>query len=120
MKVYYNSACPLCDAGIESQRCRMAEHGTTPIEWIDVHANPGRVLEVGADLAQVRERLHVKTADGAVCVGADALGILFERTPGQQWLAKLLRHPLAHPFAVGAYNAFARCLYLWNRSRGRW
>ena len=119
MKVYYNSACPLCNAGIENQRCRMIAQGET-VEWLDVHTDPGRVTEVDADLACVRERLYVKTSDGAVHVGADALAALFARTRGQRWLAKLLKLPLVHALGVLAYNGFARCLYLWNRSRRRW
>jgi predicted DCC family thiol-disulfide oxidoreductase YuxK len=118
VKVYYNSACPVCRAGIENQRCRM--DGTTAVEWLDVHADPGKVKEVGASLPRVRERLHVKTADGVVHIGADALAALFAQTPGRKWLATLLRLPGVHALAVVAYNGFARCLYLWNRSRRRW
>ena len=120
MKVYYNSACPLCNAGIESQRCRMTAQGEKGVEWLDVHAEPARVTEVNADLPCVRERLYVKTPDGTVHVGADALAALFAETRGQRWLAKLLKLPIIHPLAVLAYNGFARCLYLWNVSRRRW
>jgi predicted DCC family thiol-disulfide oxidoreductase YuxK len=120
VKVYYNSACPVCNAGIENQRCRMTGQGVKDVEWLDVHSEPGRVTEVDADIARVRERLHVKTPDGAVHVGADALAALFARTRGQRWLAKLLELPVIHPLGVLAYNCFARCLYLWNVSRRRW
>lgn len=49
--VYYNSACPVCVAGITSQREKMQ---ACNIQWIDVHNNPAAVLEVGADLEFVR------------------------------------------------------------------
>jgi predicted DCC family thiol-disulfide oxidoreductase YuxK len=117
VKVYYNSACPVCKAGIENQRCLMPG---TAVEWLDVHADPQKVAEIGSDLPRVRERLHVKTDDGVVHVGADALAVLFMETKGRKWLARLLRNSLLHPVGVLAYNGFARCLYLWNRSRGRW
>ncbi|MGH8588498.1 MAG: DUF393 domain-containing protein, partial [Gammaproteobacteria bacterium] len=36
-KVYYNSACPVCNAGIKDQRRRMEACGIEGIEWVDVH-----------------------------------------------------------------------------------
>ena len=71
-KVYYNSACPVCNAGIKDQRRRMEACGIKDIQWIDVHAHPEAVEEIGAPLEQVRERLHVRSADGQLSVGADA------------------------------------------------
>jgi predicted DCC family thiol-disulfide oxidoreductase YuxK len=119
-KVYYNSACPVCDAGIKDQRARMAACGATDVEWIDVHAEPARAAEVGATLEEVRERLHVREDDGSVGVGAEAFARLWERTAGQGWLASLVRLPILSTLARLAYNAFARGLYRWNRARGRW
>jgi len=119
-KVYYNSACPVCRAGIEDQRCRMAAQGVADVEWLDVHANPELAKEVGAGLETVRERLHVRRADGSLGVGIDAFTELFAKTRGQGWLARLLALPLVRPLAGLAYNGFARGLYRWNRAKGRW
>jgi predicted DCC family thiol-disulfide oxidoreductase YuxK len=119
-KVYYNSACPVCNAGIKDQRRRMEACGIEDIEWVDVHANPEAVSEVGASLEQVRERLHVKDSDGQLNVGADAFMCLWSQTRGQRRLAKLLRLPVLKQLTHLAYNLFARLLYRWNRTRGRW
>jgi predicted DCC family thiol-disulfide oxidoreductase YuxK len=119
-RVYYNSACPICKAGIESQQCRMAAQEISDVEWLDVHTHPEFAREVGAELEFVRERLHVKAPDGSLRVGADALATLFERTRGQQWLARLLHFPVLRSFAHWAYNRFARLLYRWNRKRRHW
>ncbi|HEV7928668.1 MAG TPA: DUF393 domain-containing protein [Nitrosospira sp.] len=119
-KVYYNSACPVCDAGIKDQRQRMAACGVKDVEWIDVHAHPEAVEEVGAPLEQVRERLHVKAEDGRLDVGADAFTRLWSKTPGQRWMAKLLRLPVIRQITRLVYNAFARLLYGWNRAKGHW
>jgi len=119
-KVYYNSACPVCNAGIKGQRERMEACGSGAVEWIDVHNNPQAVREVGADLETVRETLHVKTADGTIAKGADAFAALWSRTRGQHWLATLVRLPLLHALAQFAYKIFARLLYRWNRSKGHW
>jgi predicted DCC family thiol-disulfide oxidoreductase YuxK len=118
--VYYNSACPVCRAGIDGQRERMRAGGVVDVEWIDVHRDPRAVEQLGASLARVRERLHVRDADGRIHVGTDALAALFLRTPRQHRLGRALRAPCVRPLARLAYNAFARALYLWNRARRRW
>lgn len=119
-RVYYNSACPVCNAGIKSQRERMEACGAVDVQWIDVHNNPQAVAEVGADLETVRETLHVKTADGEIARGADAFAALWSRTQGQGWLAALVRLPLLHAPAQLAYKGFAWLLYRWNRGKGHW
>jgi predicted DCC family thiol-disulfide oxidoreductase YuxK len=120
IEVYYNSACPVCKAGIADQQCRMAAQGADGVAWLDVHADPKLVNEVGAELETVRERLHVKTADGVVHVGADAFAVLFAQTKGQKWLGRLLSLPLLRSIGKVFYNVFARGLYRWNRAKGRW
>jgi predicted DCC family thiol-disulfide oxidoreductase YuxK len=119
-KVYYNSACPVCRAGIEGQRERMAACGATDVEWIDVHSQPERAAEVGAPLEAIRERLHVKEDDGSIGIGVDAFERLWSRTRGQRWLAALARIPGLRQLGQLAYNAFARWLYRRNRAKGRW
>ncbi len=130
--VYYNSACPVCRRGIEWQQGQMS---TCEIEWIDVHASPDAVAQIGAgfgrdnfessglesaDLESVRERLHVRDAQGRVLIGADAVAFVMERTPGQRWLGRFASLPMIRPAMRWAYDVFARVLYRWNRSKGRW
>ena len=118
-KVYYNSLCPVCRAGVESQRRRMAAAGA-PAEFCDISQHPESLLEIGAELEAVRERLHVREADGTLAIGADAFTALARATPGQGWLARLGALPLVKPLLRLAYNAFAAWLYRWNRRHGRW
>lgn len=119
-KVYYNGACPVCNAGIKDQRQRMEACGIKDIEWVDVDANPDAVSEVGASLEQVRERLYVKDADGELNIGADAFTRLWSQTPNQRWFASLLRLPVLKQLTHLAYNVFARLLYQWNRAKRHW
>ncbi|SHL89525.1 Predicted thiol-disulfide oxidoreductase YuxK, DCC family [Nitrosospira sp. Nsp11] len=119
-KVYYNSACPVCNAGIKDQRKRMEASGIKDIEWVDVHAHPEAVDEIGTPLEQVREQLHVRSADGQLSVGADAFARLWSQTPGQRWLAALLRLPVFRQLTQLAYNLFARLLYRWNLAKRHW
>jgi predicted DCC family thiol-disulfide oxidoreductase YuxK len=116
-KVFYNSACPVCDAGIAAQKEKM---NGCDVEWIDIHKNPVAVLELGADIESVRERLHVKNADGHVSIGASALAALWAKTPSQRIWAKLFHLPIVRHIAGCLYNLFARALYKWNRWREHW
>lgn len=118
-KVYYNSLCPVCRAGVESQRRRMAAAGA-PAAFCDISRHPEALAEIGADLEAVRERLHVRAADGTLAIGADAFTALARATPGQGWLARLGSLPVVKPLFRLAYNAFAAWLYRWNRRHGRW
>lgn len=115
--VYYNSACPVCDAGIRSERERLRG---CDVQWVDVHGRNDAVGEVGAGLEDVRRRLHVRGGDGRVFVGMEAIAELWSRTPGRRWLARMLRWPVVRPLAGAAYDAFAALLYRWNLRRGHW
>jgi predicted DCC family thiol-disulfide oxidoreductase YuxK len=119
LKVYYNSACPVCNAGIEGQKERMAGC-PVEVDWIDIHSRPEAVKEIGAEREFVRERLHVVDEHGKLRVGAEAFGALWRHTPGQSRLAGLVSFPGVRLLARWGYNAFAAGLYAWNRAKGRW
>ncbi len=119
-KVYYNSACPICNAGIKNQRKRMEACGLNNIRWIDVHSNPGALSKIDASLNQVREKLYVENLNGQLNVGVDAFICLWSQTNGQRWLAKLLRFPVFKESSHWMYNSFANLLYRWNCSRRKW
>ena len=118
-KVYYNSRCPVCRAGIESQRRRMAAAGA-PAEWCDINEHPEALAEIGAGMEAVREKLYLRGPDGRLAIGADAFIALARATPGQGWLARLAALPLVKPLLHKLYDGFAARLYRWNRRRGRW
>ena len=119
-KVYYNSACPVCNAGIKDQRKRMQDCGVNNIEWVDVHNNPDAVSEVESSLEQVRERLYAKDGKGQLNIGIDAFIHLWQQTPNQRWLARLFQLPVIRSLARVAYNGFAWLLYRWNRALKHW
>ena len=118
-KVYYNSRCPVCRAGVAAQRRRMAAAGAA-VEWCDINAHPEALAEIGAGMEAVRERLHLRDGEGRLAVGADAFIALARATPGQRWLAGLAALPIVKPLFHKAYDGFAAQLYRWNRRRGRW
>ncbi len=116
-RVYFNGACPVCKAGIEYQRERLAD---ADVEWVDVHEQNNAVSELGAELEFVRERLHVVDEEGRLHVGAEAFGALWQKSPGQRGLGTVARLPVLRSVFRWAYNGFARLLYRWNRRVGNW
>ena len=116
-RVYFNSACPVCRAGIEFQRERL---GDADIEWVDVHTENAAVCGLGADLEFVRERLHVVDEEDQLHVGAEAFAALWRKTPGQRGLGTIAGLPVLRTVFAWIYNGFARLLYRWNRWTGNW
>nr|WP_297526170.1 DUF393 domain-containing protein [uncultured Roseateles sp.] len=115
--VYYNSACPVCDAGVCAMRERIDEHG---VEWVDVHRHPERLTPLGLDLESVRERLHLVDADGRLQIGAPALLTTWSLQRRWGGLLRPLGLPGLRTLTSWAYIAFARLLYLWNRRQRHW
>ena len=62
--------------GIAHQK-KVLKAGASSLEWIDVHSDNEAVENLDADLAFVRERLHVTDAEGKKHVGADAFTALW-------------------------------------------
>ena len=118
-RVYYNSACPVCNAGIRYQR-RKLENSADEVEWIDVHRSNEAATDVASNLEFVRERLHVVDEKGTVHVGSEAFAELWGKTKGQRALSRLVRVRGIRTLSRWLYNGFARLLYWWNRKNQRW
>ena len=119
--VWYNTRCPVCDAGINRQRNKLlaaVQAGT--IEFRDINLQPEALAGYGASLADVRRRLHATDEAGLLLVGADVAIAVWRLTPGEGWLAALLGNPVVRPLTRFAYDRFADLLYAWNRRKGRW
>lgn len=115
--VYYNSACPVCDAGVCAIRDRLPGDS---VEWIDVHARPEVLTPLGLQLEDVRERLHLVDASGAKRIGIDAIAGVLTLSPRWRWFARPMQWPGLRAISAWLYNTFARQLYRWNRSRSHW
>ncbi|WP_303977816.1 DUF393 domain-containing protein [Dongia mobilis] len=121
LEIFYNSACPVCAAGINSQRQRMAQHMTgDDAAWKDIALDENLVCEIGAALDTVRHSLHVRDESGQIFVGADAIARLMLETPGQRWLGRLQMWPPFRPLSRFLYDRFADQLFAWNKRHGRW
>ena len=117
VQVFYNSACPVCNAGINAQKGKTT---ACEIQWLDVHSNSAARTEIPADLEIVRERLHAIDKDGNVKIGIEAFLVIWRDTPTEKWKATLVGLPIIKQLSIVAYNVFARTLYKWNIRKGHW
>ena len=100
--VLYDGACPLCRREIGVYRGLKAQQ---PVCWADV--NDSRVpLPAGTTRAQLLARFHVRSADGTLHSGAQAVLALWAALPGWRWLAKAGRLPGAGWLLERAYRGF--------------
>jgi predicted DCC family thiol-disulfide oxidoreductase YuxK len=121
LTVWYNTRCPVCDAGIDRQRNKLlaaVQAGT--IAFRDINQEPEALAAHGASLEDIRRRLHATDQDGRLLVGADVAIAVWRLTTGERWLATLLGNPVALPATRFVYDRFADLLYAWNRRKGRW
>jgi len=119
--VWYNTRCPVCNAGIDWQRNRLARaaHSGT-IEFRDINSEPDALARLGAGVEDVRRRLHAVDGDGRLFAGMNCAIEIWLRTPGDGWLARLVGFPGMRQIAGFGYDRFADLLYAWNRWKRHW
>ena len=121
LTVYYNTKCPVCNAGIDFQRSRLLRAVRAGVvEFRDINREPDALARFGAGLEDVRRRLHAVDADGRLHVGADCAIDIWRNTPGDAWLGRLIGLPVVCSIAHVVYDRFADLLYAWNRRKGHW
>ncbi len=120
LTVFYNTKCPVCDAGINAQKSLLVQavkNGT--LAFRDINLEPDALAGFGATVDDIRRRLHVLDGDGNLIVGADVLISLWRVTKGQAWRANLFGNRLVLPITRIFYDRFAEVLFAWNRRHGR-
>lgn len=121
LTVWYNTRCPVCDAGISRQRRRLIEAVKAGrVAFRDINFEPEALSAFGASLEDIRRRLHATDSEGRLLVGADVAVAVWRLTPGEGWLASLFGNVATLPLTRIAYDRFADLLYAWNRRKGRW
>ncbi|WP_189407419.1 DCC1-like thiol-disulfide oxidoreductase family protein [Mesorhizobium sp. M1A.F.Ca.ET.072.01.1.1] len=121
LTVWYNTRCPVCDAGIKRQKRRLIEAVKSGrVEFRDINFEPQALSAFGASLEDVRRRLHATDAEGKLLLGADVAIAVWRLTPGEGWLATLFGNPAVLRLTRFVYDRFADLLYAWNRRKGRW
>ncbi|MEM1046656.1 MAG: DCC1-like thiol-disulfide oxidoreductase family protein [Pseudomonadota bacterium] len=121
LTVWYNTRCPVCNAGISWQNRRLvAAARSGAIVFRDINLEPDALARFGASLDDIRRRLHAVDADDRLYVGADCAVEIWRRTPGDKWLAALVGAPGIRAVARFVYDRFADLLFAWNRRKGHW
>jgi predicted DCC family thiol-disulfide oxidoreductase YuxK len=119
--IWYNTRCPVCDAGINRERNKLSDAikaGT--IAFQDINLTPEALSRYGVSLNDVRRRLHATDSAGRLIVGADVAIAIWRIVPSERWLASLLGNPAIRPITRFVYDRFADGLYAWNRRKGHW
>jgi len=121
LTVWYNTRCPVCNAGIDRQHNRLLRAARAgAIEFRDINLEPEALARFAAGIEDVRRRLHGIDAEGRLHVGADCAIEVWRRTPGDAWLGRLLGLPVLRQITRLAYDRLADLLYAWNRRKGHW
>jgi predicted DCC family thiol-disulfide oxidoreductase YuxK len=119
--VWYNTRCPVCDAGISRQRNKLLDAVRAGrIAFRDINEEPDALAGFGASLDDIRRRLHATDETGRLIVGADVAVAIWRVTPGETWLARLLGNRAVLPLTRLVYDRFADVLFSWNRRKGHW
>jgi predicted DCC family thiol-disulfide oxidoreductase YuxK len=119
--VWYNTKCPVCNAGIDWQHSRLVRAARSgDIEFRDINLEPDALSAFGVGVNDVRRRLHAVDAENRLYAGIDCAIAIWLRTPGDNWLGRLLGLPLVRSVAGVAYDRFADLLYAWNRWKQHW
>jgi predicted DCC family thiol-disulfide oxidoreductase YuxK len=96
--VWYNTRCPVCDAGIDWQRNKLlAAVRAGRIAFRDINEQPDALASYGASVDDIRRRLHATDEAGRLIVGADVAIAIWRLTPGESWLATLIGNPVVSP-----------------------
>ena len=111
LTVWYNTKCPVCNAGIEWQHSRLVRAARAGvIEFRDIDLEPDALSRFGAGIEDVRRRLHAVDEEGRLHVGADCAIAIWLRTPDDVWLGRVLRLPVIHQITRIGYDRFADLL----------
>jgi predicted DCC family thiol-disulfide oxidoreductase YuxK len=120
IEVFYNSACPVCDAGVDEQRRAMWKRSAAQPVFTDMSSAPTALAGENLTLDHVRRHLYARDSAGRLHRGADAIALLWRATPGRRWLGHFISLPGIRLVARVGYDWFADRLYAWNRRHGRW
>jgi predicted DCC family thiol-disulfide oxidoreductase YuxK len=121
LTVWYNTRCPVCDAGIDRQRNKLlAAVRAGAISFRDINLEPDALAAYGASLDDIRRRLHATDEAGHLIIGADVAIAIWRITEGERWMASLFGNPVMRPVIRFVYDRFADLLFAWNKRKGHW
>ena len=112
IEVFYDGGCSICDR--EAQLWRGLDRRKR-LRLIDIASPDFDAADHCLDAADVQRFMHVKTSDGRVFVGVDALRCVWRELTGFSILVHLSSLPGIDRLVRMAYQAFARNRYRFAR-----
>ena len=104
LTLYYESACPLCNAEMTNLMLRnTAGH----LRFSDVSAPDFVDIPSGTTMQDLLELIHARTADGRVLKGVEVFRLAYAAV-GLGWASTAMRLPVLAPLAEWAYPLLAR------------
>jgi predicted DCC family thiol-disulfide oxidoreductase YuxK len=104
LTLYYESACPLCNAEMTNLMLRnTAGH----LRFSDVSAPDFVDIPVDTTMQDLLDLIHARTADGRVLKGVEVFRLAYAAV-GLGWASKAMRLPVLAPLAEWAYPLLAR------------
>lgn len=121
LTVWYNTKCPVCNAGIAWQNNRLVKAARSgAIEFCDINLEPDALARFNIGIEDIRKRLHGVDGEDRLYIGADCAIEIWRRTPGDSWLAWIGDLPGFRQLGRILYNLIADLLYIWNRKMRHW
>ena len=118
--VWYNTRCPVCDAGVGWQRNKLlAAVRAGHLSFHDINEQPQALAAYRASLDDVRRRLHATDKSGRLIVGAD-VAIAIWRSRPQRLAGIAVRQSgdaAGHALCLRSFRGSAVRL---ERRKGRW
>ena len=91
LTLYYESACPLCNAEMSNLMLRNAgDH----LRFVDVSAPDFSELPAGTTMQDLLELIHARRADGRVIKGVEVFRLAYQAV-GLGWVSAAMRWPPA-------------------------
>lgn len=115
LEVFYNGACPVCDAEMEHYKRTLIDDKY--LSFVDVSLRAGVLADYGLRFEHVKSRLHVRTGDGQVFTGMDAMRAVWERVPGIRRLVPLTRMPGLRLVLDALYDSTLAPYVIWLGKR---
>lgn len=86
--VLYDGGCPLCRREIAHYQ-RLDRK--LLIDWLDIVAEPARLDELGVDLSEAMQQLHVRDRDGHWQFGVAGFLVIWRELPRWRWLGQCVQ-----------------------------
>lgn len=104
LTLYYESACPLCNAEMTNLMLRNTEGR---LRFADVSAPEFNDIPAGTTMQDLLDLIHARTADGRVIKGVEVFRLAYEAV-GLEGIGAAMRLPVLGPLAEWAYPLLAR------------